>query len=339
MSPTNQAAWLLKANEKLEIKAAEIGKPGRGQVLVKNKAVAINPVDWKIQDGYLPAENARILGQDIAGEIVEVGEDVTDFTKGQRVLAHVLGLATGKPEDCGFQNYSIAPTIGTCPIPDGMSFEEASVLPLALSTAAVGLFSKDHLALPKPSHDVEESGKTLLVWGAASSVGSAVVQLAVAAGLKVVATASKKNFDFCKDLGASQVFDYNSPGVVGDLTAELQKHDLAGAYDAISTRDTQLNTSQVLAQLGGGKLALTLPPTDEIPATVTAKSVFAIVLLMQDKALGNAIYHDFLPAALKSGQIKPLPKPEVVGNGVESIQAALDKQRAGVSAVKIVVTL
>jgi hypothetical protein len=60
---------------------------------------------------------------------------------------------------------------------------------------------------------------------------------------------------------------------------------------------------------------------------------------MQDKALGNAIYHDFLPAALKSGQIRPLPKPEVVGNGVESIQAALDKQRAGVSAVKIVVTL
>jgi NADPH:quinone reductase-like Zn-dependent oxidoreductase len=289
MSPTNQAAWLLKANEKLEIKAAEIGKPGRGQVLVKNKAVAINPVDWKIQDGYLPTEKARILGQDIAGEIVEVGEDVTEFTKGQRVLAHVLGLATGKPEDCGFQNYSLAPTIGTCPIPDGMSFEEASVLPLALSTAAVGLFSKDHLALPKPSHDVEESGKTLLVWGAASSVGSAVVQLAVAAGLKVVATASKKNFDFCKDLGASQVFDYNSPGVAGDLTAELQKHDLAGAYDgkcrpdnvprlpltvpsAISTRDTQLSTSQVLAQLGGGKLALTLPPTDEIPATVTAKS-------------------------------------------------------------------
>ncbi|KAK5215863.1 hypothetical protein LTR96_011180 [Exophiala xenobiotica] len=87
MAPTNQAAWLPKANEKLEIKAAEIGKPGRGQVLVKNKAVAINPVDWKIQDGHLPAENARILGQDIAGEIVEVGENVSEFTKGQRVLA------------------------------------------------------------------------------------------------------------------------------------------------------------------------------------------------------------------------------------------------------------
>lgn len=232
MTQTNKAAWLRQEKTKLEVGPAEIGKPGRDQVLVRNRAVAVNPVDWKMQDGWLfPIREPKIMGNDIAGEIVEVGENVSDFSKGQRVLAHVLGLATGKAEEGGFQEFTLANTIAVCPIPDDMSFEEASVLPLAISTAAHGLFAKDFLALPKPSHDVEDLGKTLLVWGGASSVGSAVIQFAVAAGLKVIATASKKNFDFCKDLGASQVFDYNSPGVVGDLTEALQKHDVAGAYD------------------------------------------------------------------------------------------------------------
>ena len=305
MPRTNQAAWLPGPNEKLEIRPSELVKPGPGQVLVKNRAVSINPVDWKFQDGYSPTGKPRIMGQDVAGEVVEVGDGVTDFCVGQRVLAHVVGLATGRPQDSAFQEFSVAPALSTCPIPDDVSFEQATVLPLAISTAAHGLFSSEYLALPLPRHNVQGStgNKALLVWGAASSVSCVAVQLAVAAGVKVVATASKKNFALCKDLGASEVFDYNSPSVVGDLTAALQKYDLIGAYDgkqfwatflfhhvpswdprwdprdmltilhpqAISTRDTQLNTAQVLAQLGGGTLAITLRPADEIPATVTVK--------------------------------------------------------------------
>jgi len=250
MTQTNQAAWLRKEKTKLEVGPAEIGKPGRSQVLIRNKAVAINPVDWKMQDGHLfPIKEPRVMGNDVAGEIVEVGEDVSDFSKGQRVLAHVIGLVTGKAEEGGFQNFTLADTIGVCPMPDNMSFEEASVLPLAISTAAQGLFAKEYLALPKPSHDVEELGKTLLVWGASSSVGAAAVQLAAAAGLKVVATASKRNFDFCKELGASQVFDYNNPGIVGDLTAALQQDDVAGAYDGKTFRTRRPLVANFFLQL------------------------------------------------------------------------------------------
>ncbi|KAK6364629.1 hypothetical protein LTS17_011926 [Exophiala oligosperma] len=330
MSPTNRAAWLPAPNEKLEIRPSEFVKPGPGEILIKNKAVSINPVDFYFQDGYSPTGKPRILGQDVAGEVVEVGEGATDFAQGRRVLAHVVGLGTGRPQDSGFQEYSIAPALSTCPIPDDMSFEQATVLPLAISTAAHGLFSSEYLGLPLPRHTVQDTGKTLLVWGAASSVGCVAVQLAVAAGVNVVATASQKNFDFCRQLGASEVFDYNSPSVVGDLTAALQKRDVTGAYDA-----------QVLAQLGGGKLAVTLPPVDEIPATVTATGVYAVNIILndKDKAIGHAIWHDFLPGALKSGQIKPMPKPLVFGHGLETLQGALDKLRAGVSALKVVVTL
>lgn len=134
---------------------------------------------------------------------------------------------------------------------------------------------------------------------------------------------------------------------------------------AISTRDTQLNVAQVVAQLGGGKVALVLPPVDELPATMNATSgepfpisstaatpfcqlltefclrisVFAVSILGKDSSIAALIYRDFLPDALKSGQLKPAPKPDIVGHGLEYIQPALDKLRAGVSGSKIVVTL
>jgi len=340
MASSNQAAWLHQRRDKLQVSSAPIGKPGRGEILVQTHAVAINPVDWMIQDGMVPGDNfPQIMGNDLAGTIVELGEGVSEFSNGQRVLAHAVGLVTRKPEHGAFQNFVVVPVTGVCPIPDNMSFEEACVLPLAISTAAMGMFLKDNLGLAKPSHEVDETGKTLLVWGGSSSVGSAVIQLALAAGLKVIATASRQNFDFCKDLGASEVFDYHTPGIVGDLTAALQKHHLAGAYDAIATRDTQLNVAQVLAQLGGGKMAVVLPPSDEIPATVNANGILAALILTQEKQLGEAIYHDFLPSALINGQIRPAPKPDVVGHGLEYVQPALDRSRAGVSASKVVVTL
>lgn len=93
-------------------------------------------------------------------------------------------------------------------IPSSVSFAQGSVLPLALDTAAVGLYtatSEGGLGLPLPSLNPSSSGKTIFVWGGSSSVGALVIQLAVASGAKVVATASKHNFDLLKSWGASEV--------------------------------------------------------------------------------------------------------------------------------------
>ena len=81
------------------------------------------------------------------------------------------------------------------------------MLPLAFDTAAVGLYStgEGFLGLPHPSFKPESTGKTLVVYGGSSSVGALTIQLAVASGVKVVATASKHNFDFVKKNGASEV--------------------------------------------------------------------------------------------------------------------------------------
>ena len=232
MTFENTAAWCNANGEPLKVGPAELGKPGPGELLVKNHALAINPVDnAQLNMGMFVNRYPAIFGNDVAGEVVEVGDGVTNVRKGQRVLANAVSIMTGDPKHGGFQHYTIVFANGTCSIPDNVSYEQAVVAPLAVSTAAAGLYEPDQLALPYPSMSPKQTGKSLLVWGGASSVGTAAIQLAVASGLDVYATASVKNFDYCKSLGAKEVFDYGNPDIVSKLVSALQDTEVAGAYD------------------------------------------------------------------------------------------------------------
>lgn len=234
MSKQHNAVYLDGKGKEFRVGPIDTQAPGKGEVLIRNKAVAINPVDWKIQDtGFYIDLWPIILGEDLAGEVAEVGEGVTRFKTGQRVLAHSNFLITKRLQDASFQDLVLVPEAAVSAIPDSMKYEDATALPLAVSTAAAGLYQSKKqicLELDPPSTDRKTSGKTLLVWGGSSSVGTAAIQLAVASGLDVVTTCSKRNFDLVEKLGAKP-FDYNSPSIVGDLVAELQKGSFVGAYD------------------------------------------------------------------------------------------------------------
>jgi NADPH:quinone reductase-like Zn-dependent oxidoreductase len=103
------------------------------------------------------------------------------------------------------------------PISSSMPYEKACVLPLCLSAAACGLLQKDFLALDYPTTSPRPNGKTVLVWRGFTSVGSNAIQLAIAAGHEVITTASLKNFDYVRVLGAVGAFDYRSTAVVKDI--------------------------------------------------------------------------------------------------------------------------
>jgi NADPH:quinone reductase-like Zn-dependent oxidoreductase len=184
---------------------------------------------------------------------------------------HALGRITGEPKYGAFQLYTVAYEITVAPIPDYLSYEQAVVLPLAISTAAAGLYQKGFLELPYPTINPKSTGKSILVWGGSSSVGSTTIQLAVGSGLEVVSTASKQNLDYLKLLGAKHVFDHSSATVVEDILAVLKGSDFVGAYDAISLPETLKPTAEIVHQLGGGKIATVLAaPTEGLPSNVTA---------------------------------------------------------------------
>jgi NADPH:quinone reductase-like Zn-dependent oxidoreductase len=371
--PTNTAAWINAKNAELEVGPAPYTPPGDDQIVIRNRAVAINPLDWIIQVAgslaYRWLSYPTVLGSDTAGEVAEVGKEVTRFRVGDRVLGHAVGTDkdSNSAAEGTFQHYTVVLERMAAPIPDAMPFEDAAVLPLAVSTAACGLFQADQLGLRHPSAKPEPTGETLLVWGGSTSVGSNAIQLAAAAGYEVITTASPRNFDYVKSLGAAQVFDYNSPSVVPDIIAAFKARTLAGAI-AFGTTSAASCVQIVGACQGNRFVSIASPPVSfhglaaahrrrfELPRLILrlitsnvalqftarrrgirTKYIFGTTLKANEVAA--VIYRDFLPDALAEGRYAAAPKPFVVGHGVQDLQHAMDIQRKGVSAAKVVVIL
>jgi len=371
--PENAALWLPSKRGALMIGAAPYSAPRAGEIVVRAHAVAINPVDrlmLTIGDIIMPwIEYPFVLGSDVAGEVAAVGDGVARFRVGDRVLGHAVGSdkQRNSAAEGAFQTYVVILAHMASPIPDTLSFEAACVLPLGLSTAACGLFQKDFMALRPPSAAPDPSGETVLIWGGSTSVGSNAIQLAVAAGYDVIATASPHNFDYVKRLGASLVFDYRSKAVVADIIAALRGRRLAGAL-AIGLGSASACIDIMGACEGPRFVALATPAAsfDDVPAgrdrlqrllpavarmlagnlhlgaraaakRVRTKFIWGSSLLGNE--VGPMIYETFLPAALTAARFVAAPDPLIVGHGLDVIPTAFERQRQGVSARKLVVTL
>ncbi|MCJ1475381.1 hypothetical protein MMC13_004043 [Lambiella insularis] len=369
--PPNSAAWVPAIKPKtspLEVKSAPYTAPGENQIVVKNNAIAVNPVDYVAKESdmiYGWLKYPFILGTDVAGEVVEVGKGVTRFQVGDRVV----GMAAGADEKINssaqgaFQAYTVLLSHMTSHIPSTISYESAAVLPLGLSTAACGLFQKDQLALQLPTVPPKPTGKTVIVWGGSTSVGCNAIQLAIAAGYEVITTCSPKNFDYIKKLGASQAFDYKSKTVIADIIRAMNGKTCAGAL-SIGHRSAEA-CLDVLDKCKGDKKFLSMasypnpqPPPQTLVGLQTAAYFISSVTSMYFKSrarsigtkfiwgstlihneVGKAIYEDFLPKALAAGTFVAAPEPEVVGTALDYIQAACDRLKKGVSAKKLVVLL
>jgi NADPH:quinone reductase-like Zn-dependent oxidoreductase len=147
-------------------------------------------------------------------------------------------------------------------IPSTLPFENAVVLPLALATAAAGLYPANGLNLPLPSTSSTQTKKTVLIWGGSSSVGSCAVQLAVASGIRVISTASAANHAFVRGMGADVVFDYRSDSVVNDIVEELKGRQFVGVYDAISEGPCFDAIAAVLGKVGKKVPVVTVLPVE-----------------------------------------------------------------------------
>ncbi|KAL2849287.1 chaperonin 10-like protein [Aspergillus pseudodeflectus] len=341
----NLSAWITQAAAyPFVVKDGPKPQPAEGQVVIRNVAVAINPVDWKIQThGRYLNTYPFILGEDSAGIIEEVGSGVTKFKKGQRVIAHCNALMTQDHANAAFQLYTVVTEQLVAEVPFSLELEHAVVLPLAVSTACAGLYRKDYLNLPLPSLTAgkqDKSGQSILIWGGASSVGATAIQLAAASGATVITTASPANHDLVKSLGANIVFDYRSPSVVEEIAKAITNTEFVGVYDAIS-EEMSFTPISALADLLNRpiEVASVLPCEKQTPLFAPKYVIAYSIIQDPHKDVGDWIWGEFLPKALASGQFQAKPDSYIVGNGVKDIQYALDVQKKGVSAKKVVVTL
>lgn len=338
--PSNRAAWQDKVGVPLIIRHTPYPTTlSPSQILLKPQAWAINPADTFIQesDALSFVTYPLVQGCDAAGIVISVGSAAAArFKPNDRVLAFTLGSALGKNEMGGFQEYVIVEAGLASHIPDFMSFAEGSVFPLCVTTPSHGLFGKDYMALPTPKAEPTSIGKSILIWGGSSAVGSNAIQLAKAAGFEVFSTASTRNFEYLRDLGASKTFDYSSETVIEDIVKELDQTNCAGIFQAAGPVEPSL---QIAGKVKGDIFvaAANLVPEDAVPQGVRAKMVWSTTLLT-DNEIGPAIFENFLPKALAQRKYKVAPEPLVVGTkGLEGVQEGFDILKKGVSARKVVV--
>jgi NADPH:quinone reductase-like Zn-dependent oxidoreductase len=349
IEPRNRSAVLprIKAHP-MVITTSQIPVPTGSEVLIHVRAVAINPADWAVQALGLvikPEFYPYVNGVDVSGDVVSVGPCQERFKPGDRVTATAMAYLLGETKYGAFQEYMIGVEPLLAKIPDRVSYGEAAVLPLGLTTAATMLFSPElmELDLPKSNTPVNSKGKVVIIWGGSSSVGSNAIQTVKAAGYIVAATASKKNHDLMKEMGVDYVFDYNTEGVVDDIVETLKdKGELAGIFDAIFLEPTIIACAEIASRLEGKRnVGTVLVPTIPAPSGLP-NSVRVIVnesVRLNKTETGKAIWIDWLADALEDGSMKCLPPPDVVGKGLEEIQKAVDTISKGVSGKKLVVEL
>ncbi|KAJ3565876.1 hypothetical protein NPX13_g7336 [Xylaria arbuscula] len=359
MQPRNRAAYFASYHLiPLDVREAPYTPPGPGEVVIRNHAYPF------------------VLGNDVSGTVVEVGQvDDTTHISHLKPGDRVVGLAVGTTKELNksshstFQCYTVLRSTLVAKIPDSLSFEGACVLPLDLSTAAYGLFLKDFLALRYPvarESTNADSRSAIVIWGGSTSIGSHAIQLAAAAGYELFTTASPKNFEYVKALGASHVWDCQDPRTVKSMIKALQNKDYAGALAAgngsleacikvVASVPGRRFVSQATIPIGPSKTTLDVITTVtgyiwwSLSVTIKAKFKGVTTKLICDfdptnSEVGPIIFNEFLPKALANGTFVAKPDPQVVGKGLAHIQTGLnaykDALKQGVSMEKkLVVSL
>ena len=198
--------------EVLVLEQAPRPEPKADEVLIRIKAAGVNPADWKYRSGaykqFMPLQFPWTPGLEGSGTIESTGANVTAFKKGDEVYGFVTG---------GYAEYALAKANEIQPKPASLTFEEAASLPVGVLTAWGALIESAKI----------EAGQRVLVHGAAGGVGGSVVQLARWKGAHVIGTASTRNVEFVRSLGAENVIDYSA------TRFETVVHDMDVVIDTV----------------------------------------------------------------------------------------------------------
>jgi len=312
MSNTMQA-WRIHEfghEDVLRLDEVPIPVPADSEVLIKVHAAGVNPVDWKIREGYLkvflPHQLPLILGWDVSGKIIQVGGDVTAFKPGDLVYS--------RPDisrDGAYAEYTVVRAGEIAPKPKRLTHVEAASIPLAGITAWESLITVANIA----------AGQRVLIHAAAGGVGSLAVQLAKHRGAWVIGTCSTANAELVKSLGADEVINYQSEPFWE------KAEDLDVVFDTIGGQ-TQERSWQTLKP-GGLLVSVIDPPSEDKAKGLGRRGAFVFIQ-------PNAGYLMAMAELIDGGHLRP-----VVGRvfPFTEAKAALRLSQSGHAVGKIVLSV
>ncbi|KUJ59511.1 NADPH quinone reductase [Flavobacteriaceae bacterium CRH] len=244
----------------LKLKTVDKPKPKANEVIIKVEAFSVNPVDMKIRQGFLqdtrPVQLPFIPGLDAAGFVDAVGENVTKFKKGDRVV--------GNGYNGTYAEYASFPENHISFIPSNISFQEASALSIGLITAYTFLIE----------HGKVKKGDSILIHGAAGGTGIILVQMAKALGAYVIGTDSSSGIELAKSMGADEMIDYKNQ----DFKEMVKDVDLV--IDFVGGQ-TQTDSFRTLKRRGKLLSAVSFP-SQEMAEKYEIESKFLIASLSSE---------------------------------------------------------
>lgn len=231
----------------LEYSEVEQPKITPNQLLVKIHSTSVNPVDWKIRQGQLQLLSGFnfpiVLGSDLSGVVLEVGEQVKNFEPGDEIYTFVNPLVGG-----AYAEYAAVPVETAALKPKNMTHSQAAAVPVAGLTAFQGLLDLGQI----------RPGDKVLINGASGGVGTFAVQIAKAMKAEVTGVCSSNNITLVESLGANRVIDYNQI----DFTQQIEQYDII--FDAVG-KETFSACEKVLKP--EGIYISTLPTVENLAPT------------------------------------------------------------------------
>ncbi len=304
-------------SEVMRLAEIETPSPGPGEVLIRIHAAGVNPVDWKIREGGLARLFAckfpLIPGWDAAGTVAALGDGVTGLSPGERVWAFCR-----KPDiQWGtYAEYVVMSADGVAGMPAGLTFAQASTVPLAALTAWQSMLEVAQL----------RPGQSVLIHAGAGGVGGFAVSIAKWVGAKVIATAKAANHDYVRALGADHVIDYST----SDFVAATRTLAPEGVDMAFGTVGGEVLTRSYETVKPGGILVSITDKTDrELAERLGIRCKYVFVK-------PDASHLRRLAGLADQGILKV---PEIVEMPLARAAEALDLSRTGHVRGKIVLTV
>ncbi|TEA19711.1 Trans-enoyl reductase fsr4 [Colletotrichum sidae] len=329
---------IVQTDTSVQIQDSPIPEPGPGQLLIKVLVSGTNPKDWKVPAWVNKPSNT---GDDVAGIIEKVGDEVYEFEKGDRVAGfHVMMTPHGS-----FAEYAIVPAFAAFHIPKNTSFEEAATIPLAAYTSAVGLFHS--LQVPSPWDRNRASKIPVVIYGISTAVGAYAVKLAKKAGVHPLIAIGSKNSAFVSSLldeKQGDVFlDYTQFDSQDKLSEKLKETIKNSGSRCFRVFDcvSEGGTTEMLAKAIEGppeegtgfkpKVTTVLPGREYGPIDDSVELITTMVGHVHEEEgegrLFGLIWARVFAEGLRTGWLKPHPH-EVV-QGLESVSGALKRLRDG----------